>query len=137
MAIVTGYEALLLDSGGQQADMQFSAGSDATKIATFCSAHSSAGLRGINKLTDVECDVTTATSDSDVQRRLFVYGKIQDTGEPVKFSIPAPSRGSVQTEDGERLDKTSGQDLCDKWGILLGLTAGKVKFKEGIFVERM
>ncbi len=129
------YTALLEDSGGQTSFMQFSQASSPAKIETFAAAHCSAGLIGVNKLTDAELTVTAAEADSDVQRKAFIYAK-GENDESIRFSIPAPDPATVlteQTEVGERVTQAAGEDICADWSIIAGNTT---TFIEGIVVER-
>lgn len=130
------YSALLQDFGGQTADMLFGADSSPAKIETFLTAHSSAGLTGVNKLTEQTVNVTSAEADSDVQRKALVYGRKVSDHSQVKFSIPAPKGFSTeQTEKGERIVAADGQIICDSWAVMMGLTAGAITFVEGIIIE--
>jgi hypothetical protein len=128
------YTALLEDSGGQTADMAFGSGSSPAKIETFLTAHCSAGLLGVNKLTDLTLDITAAAAGSDVQRKAMIYGKTA-SNEPRRLAIPGPSAGVVteQTEEGERVTTASGDAICGYWSTMAGET---INFVDGVVVER-
>jgi hypothetical protein len=125
---------MIVDIGGQTADMMFSDGSDASKISTFLAAHSSAGLLGVNELTAVAVTPSAPGSGSDCQRRVSIYAVNQDN-EGVRFSIPSPVGMTFeQTEVGERLTAADGQEICDAWKVFSGDTT--LTFLEGVVTER-
>lgn len=128
------YTALLEDIGGQTANMAFGASSSPAKIETFLTAHCSAGLLGVNKLTDMALTISGAVAGSDVQKKALLYAKTA-ANEPMRLVIPSPSSAVVteQTEDGERVTKTAGDAICGYWGTMAGET---ITFLEGVIVER-
>lgn len=128
------YMALLEDSGGQTADMAFGSGSSPAKIETFLTAHCSAALLGVNKLTDLVLDITAAEAGSDVQRKAMIYGK-NASNEPKRLAIPGPSSSvaTEQTEDGERVTPAAGVSICGYWGTMAGES---ITFIEGVIIER-
>lgn len=128
------YSALLEDIGGQTADMTFANGSSPAKIQTFLTAHCSAGLLGVNKLSDLGLDITAAIAGSDVQRKAMIYAK-NASNDPMRLIISGPSASVVteHTEEGERVTQAAGDAICGYWGTMAGET---ITFVEGIVVER-
>jgi hypothetical protein len=122
----------LIDYGGQRISQKFGGLSTVPKILAWAAANSLAGVTGIDKIEDLAVDVTTAQPNADLERKCFVTAR-NDTGEPVRFIIPAPIISGILGEDGERLEPSVGQTICDDYAVLYG---GALTFFNGTFTEK-
>lgn len=122
----------LIDYGGQRISIKFGSGSTVAKIMAWATANSLAGVTGIDKIEDLVVEVTTAQVNADLERKCFVTAR-NDTGETVRFVIPAPVVSGVLGEDGERLEPSVGQTICDDYAVLYG---ADLTFTNGTFTEK-
>ena len=122
----------LIDYGGQRISMKFGRSATVAKILAWAAANSIAGVTGIDTIEDLEVEVTAAQPNADLERKCFVTAR-NDTGETVRFVIPAPIVGGVLGEDGERLEASVGQSICDDYAILYG---ADLIFQNGTFTEK-
>lgn len=128
----SGFEALVVDSAGQDLAIHFPATSTVSKIQTFLSAWSGVGLKGINQLTDMAYSKAPAAGEFDLQERVLITG-VGD-GQPFRFMLIAPTYTPVIVEgEGRRL---SEEDCAAVGGMLreaYGLTT--LTITEGVWLD--
>lgn len=127
--------ATLIDSGGQVSSKEFHDACSLTDMQTFLAAHSAAGLTGANTVTELAVTGTLAEADSDKTVKALLYYKDGD-GVNRQMSIPAPKGLTiVMTEDGERIDATTGQACSVAHATANGYNTTGLVFSVGLIVD--
>jgi hypothetical protein len=110
------------ENSAQTGTMEFGSGATGTLISAFLTAHSLAGVVGLDSINNPTLETAPDDPDAGANADRKCYLTFLRDGESQTIIIADPVADSELRPEGERLTLAGGQTLLDGFGIMMDLT---------------